>query len=258
VRILLLDIETMYMEARGIWQLKTDYIPPDRITKDWSVICYGAKWLFEAETMGKAVTPEEVERRDESSIIKDVWSLIDDAHIVVTQNGNDFDIRALNAKFAKHGLGQPSHYSKVDTKLAAREAFRLPSYSLDYMAKALLGIEGKTEMRMADWDNCVDGDLKSRQAAINKMLKYCMRDVAPLLEDLYIYLRPWMKDHPNLNLFTLTDETDVCPKCGGNIKYIEKPWQTPQGLWKQFRCIECGATGRGLGNKNKTKNVRVR
>lgn len=256
-RILLIDIETAYMVVSGIWALKQNgYIQPDRIVKDWSILCYAAKWLFEPNVMGKSVTPEEAINRTEKSIIKDIWDLLDEAQIVVTQNGINFDIRALNTKFIKHGLPPPSKFQNVDTKVVAASIFRFPSNKLDYLAKELLGLEGKIEMRIEDWDKCLDESLNGNQAALDKMLFYCKNDIAPLLEDLYLKFRPWVPGHPNLNLFT-GENIERCPRCLGDIEE-GKPYPTPTGTWKGFRCKNCGGIGRMSGKENKIKSVAIR
>lgn len=228
------------MEVRGVWSLKTRYIQPDRIVKDWSILCYAAKWLFEPEIIGESVTPEEAINRTEKSIIWGLWSLMDEADIVVTQNGIDYDTRAINAKFLKHGMPPPSHYLNVDTKVEAKKYFRLPSYKLDYLGRELLGLEGKEDMHIEDWDLCSVGD----RAALDKMLHYCKNDVAPLLEDLYLRLLPWIRTHPNVNIFTDPSSPEVCSKCGGKIEIKNETWKTPQGLWKAYRCTKCKGIGR--------------
>lgn len=241
------------MEVKGIWSLTQTYIPPDRITKDWSIICYAAKWLFDPVVMGKAVTPEEVINRTEKSIIFEIWKLLDEAHIVVTQNGISFDIRSLNAKFQKHGLPPPSKFLNVDTKVVAKSVFRLPSYKLDYMAKEILGIDGKHDMTMADWDRCNEGSTE----ALEKMLAYCKNDIAPLLEDLYLVFLPWIPNHPNLNLYTGSD-AEVCPRCEGKIEWNGSTYPTPQGLWEGWRCSACGCIGRGSGKKHKISSTEIK
>lgn len=252
-KVLLLDIETLYMEVTGIWKLATDYIQPDRIKRDWSILCYAAKWLFEPEIMGEVVTPQEAINRDEKSIIEGLWKLLDQAAIVVTQNGINFDLRSINAKFLKHGLPPPSKYMNVDTKVVVKNVFRFPSNKLDYLGKELLGLDGKMEMTIEDWDRCAEGDVE----ALHKMITYCKMDVAPLLEDLYILLRPWVPNHPNLNLFSV-DDAEVCPRCGGKLDIDGSVYPTPTGLWKGFRCKECGGIGRLSGKENKIKSVKTR
>lgn len=241
------------MEVRGIWDLRVEYIQPDRIVKDWSILCYSAKWLFEPEIMGEVVTPEEAINRDEKSIIGGIWKLMDEAQIIVTQNGNNFDLKKLNTKFLKHGYPPPSQYFSVDTLAVARSRFSFTSNKLDELARIVLGIDGKIRMGMADWDRCAEGNPEY----LNKMLTYCKRDVAPLLEDLYLKFLPWISNHPNLNIYTNHDG-DCCPKCESSDLSWNIEYGTPQGLWTGFRCNACGATGRGTRKNHSIKKTGIR
>lgn len=239
-KILLLDIETAPGEYYS-WSREPNYLAPEMRIKDWSILCWSAKWLFEPEIMGQTVKPKEAINRTEESILEGIWKLMNQAQIIVTQNGIKFDIKRLNSKLIKHGYSPPSHYMNVDTLKVAKDKFDFTYNSLEELGRELLGVEeGKIKMNMADWKMCVKGS----QEHLDKMLAYCKNDVAPLLEDVYLRLRPWANTHPNLNLFTDHD-SDVCPKCeSANLRWnLEYP--TPQGLWMGFRCELCGATGRG-------------
>lgn len=249
-KILLVDIETLYMEIRGVWNLKTEYIQPDRVVKDWSILCYAGKWLFEPDIFGEVVTAREAISRKESSILGGLWTLLDQADIVVTHNGNNFDIKRLNTKFIENGYPPPSPYISVDTLKVARDKFDFTSNKLDELGKKLLGLDGKKHMTIEDWDQCAEGNTD----ALVKMLDYCKNDVAPLLEDLYLRFLPWISNHPNLNLYTIKDDI-VCPKCEGSDLTWNTKYTTPQGLWKGFRCNSCGATGRGTVKEYKIKTV---
>lgn len=255
-RILLMDIETSYMDVRGIWDLKTEYIQPNRVVKDWSVLCYAAKWLFEPKILGESVTPKEALERTEMSVLGGIWKLLDQADIVVTQNGLNFDIKRLNTKFIKYGYPPPSSYSVVDTLKVARDKFAFYSNSLDELGKTLLGIGGKTKMSIEDWDACVEGNKKAKKA-LDKMLSYCKRDVAPLLEDLYLTFLPWITSHPNLGIYSQHDG-DVCPKCESQNLLWTEQYATPQGLWEGFRCQSCGTTGRGTRKEHSVKKVSIK
>jgi hypothetical protein len=252
-KILLIDIETMFMEVDGIWDLKTEYIQPDNIRKDWSILCYAAKWLCNPEIMGEVVTPKEAIERNEESIINGMWKLLDDADILVSQNGIGFDIKRMNTKFLKHGLPPPSFYSVVDTLKVAKDKFAFPSNRLDYLGREILGIGGKPKMVMDDWRRCGRGE----KPALDKMLAYCKNDVAPLLEDLYLKFLPWIPNHPNLGIYTDHDK-DVCPRCESTDISWTTQYMTPQGRFDGFRCNACGAIGRGTSKEHKIKSVHVR
>lgn len=251
-KILLLDIETSPGEYYS-WSKDPQYLSPEKRIKDWSILCWSAKWLFQPEIMGEIVTPEEAINRTERSIMGGIWELMNKADIVITQNGIKFDIKRLNTKFIKWGYSQPSHYLNIDTLKVAKEKFANTYNSLEEMGKDLLNLEdAKIKMDMRDWKKCVTG----HQDYLDKMLTYCMNDVAPLLEDVYLAMRSWMI-HPNLNLFTDHDR-DVCPACESEELVWGEKYMTPSGVWNGFRCSSCGSLGRGTKKQHKIKQVSIR
>jgi hypothetical protein len=252
-RILLLDIETLPGEFYA-FDPKVEYLSPDKKIKDWSISCYAAKWLFEPEIMGEVVTRQEAFDRTEASILEGIWELMDEADIFVTQNGNNFDLRKIKTKFIKYKFPPPSKTLSVDTLQVARSEFGFTYNRLDELGQEF-GIGKKIDMVFNDWKMCLTND-DSAEVYLRNMLAYCKRDVAPLLEDVYLHMLPWIPNHPNLGLYTEHDG-DVCPKCESqNLKWGEK-YPTPQGMWEGFRCMSCGAIGRGKGKEHKIKGVNL-
>lgn len=252
-KILLLDIETLPMEVY-VWGLMyNNYISHESIIKDWSLACWSAKWLFDEKCSGEVVSAEEARNREDKSILDGIWRLLDEADIVITQNGDSFDLPKLNVRFLKAGLPPPMYYKSIDTKIVMKSTFGFSSNKLDYVTQ-LLGIEGKDEMVYEDWLNCLRGG-KVALDALNKMLSYNMKDVF-ILEELYVLLRPWIKGHPNLNLYSIGD-TDVCPNCGNIHLDWKGKYATPLGLYRAFRCLRCGAIGRGTKKEYKLKGAKV-
>lgn len=254
-RILLFDIETAPMEVY-VWQLRgNDYISPDNIVKDYSVICWSAKWLFDGEVFGQSVTPAEVRERKDESILKKMWGLLDEADVVIVQNGKKFDIPKLNTRFALAGFPEPMYYQVIDTKEVMKKKFGFSSNKMDYVNK-FLGIDAKTEMVWQDWLNCLDEDDSVSKAAIQKMLNYNKDDVV-IMEELYLRLRPWIPAHANLGIYADTDK-DCCPNCQSTELKWEGQYSTPLGLYEAFRCCSCGAIGRSTRAIHKIKSVEVR
>lgn len=252
-KILLLDIETLPMEVY-VWGLKyNNYISHENIIKDWSLACWSAKWLFSPASVGQTVTPKEAIDREDGSILPEIWKLLDEAHIVITQNGNKFDLPKLNTRFLRAGLPPPMYYQCIDTKEVAQKTFGFSSNKLDYMT-TFLGIENKDHMEFQDWLNCLKGG-KEAQTALDKMLKYNIKDVF-ITEELYVLLRPWIKNHPNLNLYSI-GKTKVCPNCGDIHLDWGGTYATGKGLYKAFRCSRCGAIGRSTEKKFKLKGTSV-
>ncbi len=250
-KILLLDIETSLMEFYA-FSPKVDYIPHNAMIKDWSILCWGAKWLFEPEIFGESVTPQEAIDRKDKHLLGGIWELINQADICITQNGIQFDLKKLNSRFLLNGYNPPSHFLNVDTLKVAKETFGFSYNRLDFLGEKF-GIGKKTDMEFEDWVHCAKGS----QEHINKMFDYCKRDVAPLLEDVYLHMLPWIKGHPNLNLFTNHDR-DVCPHCESEDRVWGERYITPQGVWEGFRCQSCGSLGRGTKkSQHKIKSVSI-
>lgn len=250
-KILLFDIETLPMEVY-VWDLQPPkYISPDNVIKDYSVVCWSAKWLFEPDVMGAKVSGTDAIRREDCSILQEMWSLLDQADIVVVQNGKRFDIPKLNTRFIKAGFPPPMYYQVVDTKEIMTKNFGFSSNKLDYVNK-FLGIEGKTEMVWEDWVECVRGN----EEYIQKMLNYNKDDVV-IMEELYLKLRPWIPAHANLGVFADVDK-DCCPNCQSTELKWTGQYVTPLGMYSAFRCSSCGSIGRSTKKKYKMNGVDVR
>jgi hypothetical protein len=236
-KILIFDIETAPMEVY-VWHLWKNTVTPQMVIKDRSMLSWSAKWLFEDKIMGEKVTPVEAVNRTDESILSSLWNLLNEADMVIAHNGNQFDVKISNARFAVAGLLPPMPYKSIDTMLHARKVFGFPSYKLDCL-NAYFGLDLKMDHEGMDlWKSCVSGD----GAALSTMLKYNKRDVA-ILEELYLKIRPWMKGHPNIGLYIDTDEA-VCTNCGNEDLSWGGNYYTPAGRYRSFRCESCGAIGR--------------
>lgn len=242
-QILLLDIETLPIEAK-VWGVWNQDIAPSQIKKDWSVVCWSAKWLFSPDVYGQHVTPSEAVSRTENSILGPMWELMDQAHMVITHNGNNFDIKKLNTKFLMAGMPKPGYSKSIDTLEIAKKNFAFTYNKMGWINK-LLGIGTKMETSFQWWDEASEGNLKY----LDMMLDYNKQDVF-ILEELYLKLRPWMSGHPNMGVFSGKD-FPVCPTCGGHDLHWNKLYSTPLGLYKSFRCQDCGSIGRATKKQYK-------
>lgn len=236
-KILLLDIETTHIKFRG-WSCGKQYIRPDQVIDDWFILGWSARWLFSPETMSDFVTPQESLNKDDSRVCRSIWSLMDDASVLVAHNGKNFDLLKLNTRFVVNKFAPTSPYQVIDTCLFARKWMGFTSNSLNYLGKYLLRKEKlKTDEEL--WIKCEAGD----QEALDYMEKYCKVDTE-LLEELYLILRPFMKSHPNMGLL-MDSEKLCCPNCGStNIEYTDHYYTTPANQYRVVRCKDCGAPNR--------------
>ena len=245
IRILTIDIETSPLIAYSWGPVyETNLI---EVIDQTAVISYSAKWLG-----GKHITkgwPDykgyKKGRLNDREIIKDIWRLLDEADIIVAQNGKRFDVKVMNARFLFHGLTAPSPYKIVDTLTEAKKYLRLPSYKLNDICN-YYGIGGKVEHEgWGLWKKCLRGDEK----AWKRMLKYNKHDVV-LTEKLYLLLLPFIK-HPDRNIIEGT--RGKCPSCSSE-KLIKRGYAMVKGGSKaKLQCKNCGAWTQG----GKEKEIRV-
>lgn len=239
-KILLFDIETAPMEVYvwGLIDKRNRYISPENVIKDWSVLSWAAKWLFEPDIISDVATPEEAENRDDARIIERIWNLFEKADIIVAHNAYKFDVRRLNARFIINDLGPNTPYRVIDTLKEARKVFDFPSYKLDALNERF-GLSKKIETNFQLWIRCVTGGKK----ALKEMQTYNKSDVVAL-EELYLALRPWIKSHPPMSLYHDVIDAERCPTCESEKLSWNGFYATPAGKYKSFRCDKCGAIGR--------------
>jgi len=236
-KILLLDIETAPLKAY-VWRLWKENIYPNQILADWFIISWAAKWLLEDEIVSQCLSSKEILNEDDERIVTTLWHLINKADIVVAHNGSVFDLPKIKLRFLVYGLPPTSFYQLIDTKKIVKSEFGFTSNSLDHIARTL-GLEGKISVDFSLWSRCMEGDAE----ALKLMEEYNRNDVR-LLEDVYLVIRPYIKGHPNYNLYVDADKP-VCPHCGGsNLVFNGYYYFTPTGKYRNYRCLSCGALAR--------------
>lgn len=254
-KILIFDIETAPMKAY-VWGRWKQNISLSETISEWFMICWSAKWLYSADVLSGCLTPEEAINEDDSRIVKDLWELINEADIVVTHNGDRFDIPKINSRFIVNGLNPPKPYFSVDTCKVSKRNFGFSSNKLDALAE-YFGFAHKLDTNFELWSKCLEGDDES----LEYMRQYNMRDVT-LLEEVYLKLRPWMvgNQHPNVgNYYNVSME--MCSKCGSvHVDVIpNKFYYTTVNKYKIYRCRHCGAVSRArkCESKNKVTNINI-
>lgn len=236
VKILLLDIETAPILSYT-WGLWKQFINTPQIESDWFCLSWAARWLFSSDTFSDRLTGKEAVREDDKRIIKSIWKLIDEAHIVVTQNGQKFDIPRLNTRFLISGLTPPSPYQMIDTLVTLKKTFAFSSNKLDYVNKAL-GLPQKIPTTFELWRKCLQGD----EEALEQMETYNKNDVL-ILEDTFLLLRPWIKPNINIGLY-LSAKESCCTTCGSFNIEERGYYYTSVNRYLSYHCKDCGAYSR--------------
>lgn len=253
-KILVFDLETAPAEAY-IWSKFQDVVPDNMIKNDWFVLCWSAKFLFEDKIYNAKLTKKELQDRDDSRIMKNLWKLIDESTVILAHNLKKFDEKKMNTRFIKHGLPKPSPYQPIDTLLHARKQFAITSNRLDYLAQQFFEVEGKHETPKNMWPDCMRGDYES----LKTMSAYCDQDVL-VLEEVYLQMRGWIHPHPQICLNAISDSSG-CPVCTSSEKEdCKTPYRTYVNEYSAYRCKNCGHIYRSrTSNKplKENKNLKV-
>ena len=235
MKILLLDIETAPMLGYS-WDIWKEQGSMKFIVKDWYMLCWCVKWLDDKKVISRSLPDFKEYKKDKTfdrPLVSSLWEILNQADVVVTQNGVKFDIPKINAKFIEHGIAPVSPFKSVDTCLIARKIFGFSSNKLDDLGK-ILNVGVKIETGGFDlWKECINGNLK----AWKKMVRYCSNDVL-LLEKVYKKMLPFISSHPNRNIFDGTRGN--CPKCGSNHLVKRGERISISGKKQQYQCKECG------------------
>lgn len=249
-RVLLWDIETAPMKVYA-WDLYDQNIALNQIETDWHVLAWAAKWLGEEKVMYEDQRNSRP-IQDDKRILKILWKLLDEADIVITQNGKRFDAKKVNARFIHHGFQPPSSYRHIDTLQLAKKHFGFTSNKLAYMTDKLNVKYKKLEHGKFPgftlWQECLKGNFN----AWREMELYNKHDVLSL-EELYTKLIPW---DSTINFNSYHDKAiEVCT-CGSNEWFNNGHCYTSTGKYKRYRCKNCGSEGRDSKNILEKKLLR--
>ena len=229
-KILLFDVETSLYHFVG-WGTYKQYIQHYQITQHQYIISWAAKWLYDDDVQSDVVTPEESKNRDDKRVVKSIYKLLDEADIVIGHNGDRFDLRKLRWRFISHDMPPPSPFKIIDTLKVARREFFAPSYKQDFLTK-YFQLENKLSTDFQLWIDCENGN----QDRLNEMVEYNKHDVMGL-EELYLKIRPYIHNHPNLSVLM---DKDVCPNCGANdIVETDSEYITTANKFPVYRCDSC-------------------
>jgi hypothetical protein len=250
-KILLYDLETS-MILGYFWSLWKQNININAIVDDWYVICWSAKWLG-TDTMLNCSVHNKFDdnhvarfKFNERYVIEKLWTLIDEADIIIAYNGKSFDRKKMNAKFLEYGLPEPSPYKIIDPMLICKGNFAITSNKMDFVSKYVSAVEeGKIGTNLQLWIDCMNDD----EDALDEMQAYCDEDIN-VLERVYMAVRHWDSNAPNLALF-YDDDKPRCNGCGSD-DLTAIPDKTHNTTLSRFPLVKCNGCGKILRTRTNT------
>lgn len=240
-KVLIFDIETAPILGY-VWSIWEQNIGLNQIHKDWHVISWAAKWLGDSKVMYQ--DQRQAKRiDDDKALLRGIWNLLDEADVVITQNGKAFDQKKLFARFALQGFKPPAPFKHIDTKLLAKKHFAFTSNRLEYLTDKLCTKYKKLKSHKFPgfdlWRECLRGN----QAAWAELKKYNIHDVLSL-EELYTKLAPWDSG----NVFSQFREGPPACDCGSTQFQKRGTYNTKIARYQKFQCKGCGGWSRGREN----------
>lgn len=170
---------------------------------------------------------------DSTKLMESLWDEIAWCDLMVGHNLKKFDRRRMNRDAMVHNIFPPRPYRCFDTLTSVRSVADFNSNRLGDVCEEL-GIGSKMKHPGLEmWEACVAGN----RAAWKMMKLYNAHDVDPLLEGLYLRLRPWDEKHPSN---TDEDRLFACPRCRSPRVAVTKRRLTATGPKVQYVCSDCG------------------
>lgn len=244
-KILIFDIETAPMLAY-VWGLWDQNVGLNQIESDWYVLSFAAKWLGSKESDVIYYDQRNAKNiEDDSVLLKQIWDLLNEADIVITQNGKKFDVKKLNARFILNGFQRPSNFRHIDMYDISRRQFGFTSNKLEYLTNSLCVKYKKLKHAKFSgfelWKQCLNGNME----AWKEMEEYNKYDVLSL-EELYTIVIGW-DNSINFNLYKDNILDFTCNCSSKNI--IENGFDyTNTAKYRRYRCTDCGANFRDSKN----------
>lgn len=227
-KILILDIERLPGLAR-VWEPRTKYIGPRNFVEWPRLLCWAARWYGQKDFLFEA------EWSDREAMIQKMWILYDEAEVICSYNGQNFDNRHLRSEWLMAGLRPPRPWKDVDLYKVVKQ-FGFESKSLDSVSRRL-GRPGKALSYSMDLAHAAaDGNIRAQ----NRLKRYNQGDVE-LTEWLYDRLRGWIPNHPFIGEHGPdAGDTVRCNQCG-STKLIRQPSKYRAVVidYNLLRCSNC-------------------
>ncbi len=232
-KVLVLDIETAPLLVY-VWNLKDQYVGLNQLAQDSHIMAWSAKWLGEPASKIQYYDQRNLKPGNDLPILKPLWKLLDEADIVITQNGKAFDVKKINARFMLHGLEAPSMYKHLDTYLVARRVASFTSHSLEYLSDRFCIKYKKLSHGefpgLSLWVECLKGNKKAWDA----MKEYNIHDVLAT-EELYKKLEGWVPK-------TMPNPAHSCPRRYA-VKWDKR--RNNDGVYQVYKCNKCSHKFKG-------------
>jgi DNA polymerase elongation subunit (family B) len=221
-KILIYDIETSRTRA-WVWWTGKQYIGHHQLIDEPKIITVSWKWL--GANSVEHLTWDE--NHCDEDLMKEFLKVYNKADMVIGYNNDRFDNRWINARAMKYNLDVNMFVRSYDIMKEEKKAFRVPSYSMAYMAKYSNVVHKQGHEGIHMWNMIQTGTKEEQEEYLEKMVAYNVGDIAAT-EELYIRLRKFFGHRVHFGVLH-GGEKFSCPDNGSTDVELYKRTATPAG-----------------------------
>jgi hypothetical protein len=245
------DIETAPLVSNH-WGLWDQNVGLNQIVTEWTILSFSWKPLggTKKDTIYMDVSGK-ADVRDDRDLCLALGKLLDEYDFLIAQNGKRFDLKKINARLIMHDFMPPSPIRVIDTMLMAKQVASFTSNKLAWLSDKLTDTPKEEHNEFPGfslWTECLAGNPKAWAC----MKKYNIRDI-DATEKVYLKLRPWVNDHPNINVYHDENDSVRCKVCSSPNVEKRGYAYTNTGQYHRYRCGDCGGWSRSRYTLNPIK-----
>lgn len=232
-RVLIYDIETSRVRA-DLWWSGKQYINGNDLISEAKIITIAWKWLGEDNVY--CTTWDK--NKSDKELVLDFLKEYNSADMVIGYNNDRFDNKFINTRAMKYGFNVNTHVKSFDIMKQSKRLFRLPSYSMNYLAK-FMNVATKLQHSGLDMWNAIQyGKKKEAKKAMKLMVKYNVQDII-VTEQVYLGVRKYMKSPIHLGALIGKGKTS-CPCCGStDAKHYKTSTTVAGSIQHSMECDRC-------------------
>jgi uncharacterized protein YprB with RNaseH-like and TPR domain len=184
-RVLVYDIETSRVKV-DVWWTGKQYINHKQLRSEPTIISIAWKWVGEDKVYHLTWDKDHCDKK----MVEEFLTHYNKASMVIGQNNNSFDNKWINTRAAKHRLHVDRFVKSFDIYRMAKRYFKLPSYSMAFMAEYFGLTLKQSHEGMHMWDMIEYGSKDQKKEYLQKMVDYNKGDIVTT-EELYLTLKPY-------------------------------------------------------------------
>ena len=242
-KIMVYDIETSRVSAK-VWWTGKQYIGHDKLSSEAKIISIAWKWIGDDKVYSLTWDKNHCDKEMLTKFLKEY----NKASMVIGQNNNSFDNKWINTRAAKHNLHVTRFVKSYDIYRMAKRYFRLPSYSMAYMAKYFGLTLKQSHEGIHMWEMIECGTPEQQKEYLEKMVSYNKGDIVTT-EELYLTLKTYFGTITN-KAVSLGLPKWACPVSGSTDVKLLKTIFTEQGTVQ--RILFCNESRHQYKVNNKT------